>query len=133
MSRVVNVYRTFAATNNGAADYVSGVSANDSIDLATAANTLRNTEGLATIAVSPRFNTSGASCNVNVIFYTGAAAAGAILGVITVAATAGLYREAAAGLYLGETLVFDTQGATQYEIRIDTISAGEVDLVSWEY
>lgn len=107
----------------------------DSADLdtpLTGAQAAKETLGNPTLAVNASFSNASATCLVTVVFFDSADDP-KVLGLAQATATATRYRDAAAGNYVAQTLLFDTYGAPEYEVRIDDPSAGSVDVEAHVY
>lgn len=104
----------------------------DATNLATATNTKTATKGNPTVAVSARFATAAATCVLTcVLYHKTADDTYTVIGVDTATAEAGSYT--LSSLYVAPNVIFDTAGATHYEIRGAATSAGAVTLVAWAF
>lgn len=96
---------------------------------ATTPGTLVDTQGNPTVAVSVDFSGAASdTCVVSCLLFQGST----FIGLTTQTATAGAYVDAA-GDNFSPLVFFDTAGATHYEVRAATPSAGNVDIRWWSY
>lgn len=101
----------------------------DAVNTDVVVNTKRPADSRQTVYVAARLSVAAATVAIEVVLYD---KAGAVLGVSGAqTATAGVYRDAAAGLYHAPVLAFDLAGAFMYEVRSAAASSGTRTLKTW--
>lgn len=112
------------------AEQITGATGADSTTATTQiADRAQECRGNPTVAVQVDFSGAAAdTCVVSVLLYHQTT----FLGLTTATATAGAFLDAA-GDNFAPLLFFETAGATHYEVRHATPSAGNVDLTWWSY
>lgn len=118
--------------------YHSAVTATDTFAIGAAPGTASLTVGNPKIAVQTSFSVSGATATLAlVLWHKDADGDYTLLGlsdIVTASSSTALPVEDAAGRYLDEDIrLFETAGAPEFELRILSISSGNVTTRLWGY
>lgn len=122
-----------ATYRGGALDGADATTLGTPLDDAGSDASVRETLGNPNLAISARFFTASATSTLSVVKYQKTSTTFTYLSHEDLLFTGDATVTDAAGLFPAQERVFDTAGATHYEIRITDPSSGSLTLVPWVY